>query len=497
MSWVHKTAVEQRAALGRGEISSLELLQATIAHLEDLAPYLNPIAVRLYDRARASALAADKKLARRKGGPLCGIPVTIKDSQWMAGVPCTNGSLTLQNFVPEETSLSIQRLEAAGAVVFAKTTCPELSLSGVTESAAYGRTCNPWDISRTPGGSSGGAGAAVAAGIGSLSLGSDGGGSIRIPSGFCGITGFKPSHGVIPRQPGFTTWESIVSYGPMARTVADASLMFSVLADLKIKKEKPKPKPASPVTGARTKQSFIVSEDLGFAPVDADIRSAFREAVAKIENAGNTVKYDHPGLTSSAVTWATTATYDMWKHKAPVGKSSRTAYNAMSDNVKEFIDFGGSFTETDYEDAQLDRVRIHNAYLEMFRRNRTSILVTPTLGCEAFPHGTTYPAMIESTEITYPWLDWAGFLYDANLTGMPACSLPMGIGDEGLPLSLQVMGPPGHDAEVLIAAQAIEELLGWQQPEFGAEHYASTAYPDANITVKSGSAPEPAAVYVA
>ncbi len=475
MNWVHRTAIEQRAALDRGEISSLELLDATIAHLEKLAPYLNPIAVRLYDRARQAALAADKKLARRKGGPLCGIPVTIKDSQWIAGVPCTNGSLTLQDFIPTETSLSVQRLETAGAVIFAKTTTPELSLSGITESAAYGRTSNPWDISRTPGGSSGGAASAVAAGIGSLSLGSDGGGSIRIPAAFCGITGFKPSHGVIPRQPGFKTWESIVAYGPMARSVADTSLMFSVLADLKIKSGKTKS--ASPTIMNDKKLSIIVSEDLGFAPVDTDIRIAFREAVGKIESAGAVVKYDNPGLTSSAVTWVTTATYDMWKHKGPSVQSSSDFYNDMGDYAQGFIEFGGSFTETDYEDAQADRVRIHDAYLELFRRNRSSILVTPSLGCEAFAHGTTYPATIESTEITYPWLDWAGFLYDANLVGMPACCLPMGIGDEGLPLSLQIIGPPGHDAEVLSAAQAIEPLLAWQQPEFDLEHFAGTTFP--------------------
>lgn len=479
MNWVHKTAIAQRAALARGEISALELLDATIAHLENLTPYLNPIALPLYDYARQSALAADKKLARKKGGALCGIPITIKDSQWLAGVPCMNGSVTLKEFIPQQTSLAVQRLQSAGAVIFAKTTCPEFCLSGITESAAYGRTSNPWDVSKTSGGSSGGAAVAVATGIGSLALASDGGGSIRIPAAFCGVTGFKPSHGVVPRHPGFTTWESIVSYGPIARSVADTQLMFSVLADIDSKSARL----SSRLSSAKYKLALIASEDLGFAPVDRDVRNAFRAALLKIENAGNKVKYDHPGLTSSATTWVTTATYDIWQHKgstksssvSSTGQATASEYDRMGEYARGFIDFGGALTETDYEYAQTRRVQIHDAYMEMFRRNRRSLLITPTLGCAAFQHDTTHPAMIESNPITYPWLDWAGFLYDANLVGLPACSIPMGIGDTGLPLALQIIGPPNHDREVLQAAQVIEQLLEWRHPEFNVSNYASAS----------------------
>ena len=155
MNWIYRTAGEQRAALARGEISSLELLEATIEHSDAMAPHINPFALTLYDRAREMALEADKAMARGKGGPLCGIPVTIKDSQWLAGVPCANGSLSLKEFVPDQTSQSVQRLEDAGAVIFAKTTCPEFSLTGITHSEFYGLTSNPRNIERTSGGSSG------------------------------------------------------------------------------------------------------------------------------------------------------------------------------------------------------------------------------------------------------------------------------------------------------------------------------------------------------
>jgi Asp-tRNA(Asn)/Glu-tRNA(Gln) amidotransferase A subunit family amidase len=463
MSWIHKTAIQQREALARGEISSLELLEETIAHTEKLSPFINPIALPLFDRARKSALAADKKLARRKGGPLCGIPITIKDSQWLAGVPCSNGSLTLKDYIPTETSEAVQRLENADAVIFAKTTCPEYSLSGITESEIYGRTSNPWDISRTSGGSSGGAAAAVAAGIGSLSLGGDGGGSIRIPSAFCGVTGFKPSHDQVPRAPGFATWESLVAYGPISRSVADAELMFAALTN--------NSSYSNPEVEKDKSIRFISSEDLGFAPIDDDVRYVFQSVIEQIQTAGHSIHFDNPGLTSSVAPWAITATHDMWQHKGEFRNNPKTSSN-IGVYAKGFIDFGGTFSELEFSDAQAQRRSIHSAYLEMFNRSRSQILLTPTLGCEAFPHGTTYPQSIGSQAITYPWLDWAGFLYDANLAGLPVCCIPMGIGDEGLPISLQVTGLPGKDSEVLEAAKKIEKLLSWRSPAFELENYA-------------------------
>ena len=161
---------------------------------------INPIALKLYSRARQAAVEADKKRAGGKAGKLCGLPITIKDSQFLAGYPCANGSHLLSDFIPTETCRAIELLEQEGAIIFAKTTCPEFSLTGVTHSELYGLTSNPWNVERTCGGSSGGAGVVVASGIGAFSLGGDGGGSIRIPAGFCGIVGFKPSFGAIPRE---------------------------------------------------------------------------------------------------------------------------------------------------------------------------------------------------------------------------------------------------------------------------------------------------------
>jgi Asp-tRNA(Asn)/Glu-tRNA(Gln) amidotransferase A subunit family amidase len=452
MQYIKKTAIQQLDALNKGEISALDLLERTISHAEKVDPYLNPFAQKLYNRARQMASEADKKLKKNTAGPLCGLPITIKDSQFLAGYPCANGSKTLKDFVPNETCRAIELLEQAGAIIFAKTTCPEFSLTGITDSELYGLTSNPWNLDRTCGGSSGGAAASVAAGLGAFSLGGDGGGSIRIPAGFCGIVGFKPSFGAIPREPCFPSWQSIVSYGPMTRSVADARLTYSVL--------NPDAVPYSPMPIMDLSDyPIITSEDLNHAPVDEDVRQAFRAVVEKLSNAGAKLIEDHTGLLSSVSTWAVTASYDAAEH----ARDKVHLEHQMGEVARGFIQFGDQFSQQEFNQAQQHRKVIHDAYQALFERNSSSILITPTLGCEAFPHGSIHPHQIDETKIELPWLDWAGFLYDANLAGLPACAIPMGVGDEGLPVSLQILGPAGSDDEVLRVAEAIEALIGWQQ----------------------------------
>ncbi len=441
------TATQQLKSLASGKISAVDLLEQTIARAEELAPQLNPIALKLYARARQAALEADRRRAAGKAGRLCGLPITIKDSQFLAGYPCANGSQLLSDFVPNETCRAIELLEQEGAVIFAKTTCPEFSLTGVTHSEIYGLTSNPWNPGRTSGGSSGGAAVAVASGMGAFSLGGDGGGSIRIPAGFCGIVGFKPSFGMVPREPCFPSWQSIVSYGPMTRSVEDARLFLDIIGEN--------------FTGDRNprlnRSGIVYSEDLGFAPVNTDVREAFRGIVERMRATGFEMIDANPGLDSSVETWAVTACYDAAEN------ARDSAYNMdyLGEVARGFIDFGEQFDQQDFERAQARRQVIREHYEAMFRRHDARILITPTLGCEAFPHGTIHPTKIDETHIEMPWLDWASFLYDANLTGMPACAIPMGLGDEGLPVSLQILGPVGSDYEVLRIAEEIERLIGW------------------------------------
>lgn len=457
--WLNRSATELCDSLKRREISAIELLEINLEQARRVTTIVNPLAVLLEEQARADAALADQALAAGQGGRLCGLPITVKDSQWLAGVPCANGSLSLQHFVPDQTCAAILRLRSEGAVVFAKTTCPELCVSGTNNSAIYGATLNPWNLSRTPGGSSGGAAAALASGVGSLSLGSDGGGSIRIPAAFCGLVGFKPSHGVVPRAPGFPTWDSLVAYGPMTRSVADAALMFDVLAADSIQLAKPSPKKRG------DQLPLVISEDLGFAPLDDDVRRCFRATMDRVRAAGIPLREDDPGLTSSVVTWATLATHDMWSHKRPgepdLAAGTNHKYEDFGPYAQEFMRFGSQFSTDQVAVAQTHVRQVLDAYITMFRRNQATILITPTLGCEAFEKHRTHPRHVGERSIRLPWLDWAGFLYDANLAGMPACTIPMGLGDDGLPLGLQILGLPGSDLDVLATARQLEALTGW------------------------------------
>ena len=451
------SAVELRAALARRDVSAAEVLEAVLDRADRLSEPLNPFAVRLDERARAAAAGADLALARGTGGPLCGLPVTIKDSHYLAGVSAASGSRALVDFVPAQTSAAVERLEAAGAVIFAKTTTPEFCYFGITESPVNGLTSNPWDLGRTPGGSSGGAGAAVAAGLGPLALGGDGGGSIRIPAAFCGVVGFKPTFGLVPREPCSPGWKTLVSYGPLARSVDDARLALRALAG-----RHPRDRHSLGVDGLEATAPdpaalrAVVSEDLGFAPLDDDVRRAFRAVVGQLEDAGARLIEDTPDLGSSVIAWSTIATAEARYSEAAHFEHHRTL---LGDAAAEFIRYGAHVTRQQYVSAQMARDPIHRAYADLFERSGASVLLTPTLGLEAFPHGSAHPQEIGGTTVEPPWLDWCGLLYDANLAGLPACAVPIGLGDDGLPVSLQVLGPRGSDGAVLAAAEAIERLV--------------------------------------
>jgi len=453
------SAVALAAALHRRELSAMEALEAVLRHADQVERDVNPFSLRLDDRARQTARAADAALARGDGGPLCGVPVTTKDSHWMAGVECTSGSRARAGFVPQETVGAIERLEAAGAVVFARTTTPEFCYFGVTESARFGRTSNPWNLDRTAGGSSGGAGAAVAAGAAPLALGGDGGGSIRIPAAFCGIVGFKPTFGLVPHEPSSPGWKTLVAVGPMARSVADARLLLRAIAGPDPRDRHSVPPGPLDVPAPRPHALRVaVSEDLGFAPLDDDVRRAFHAAVARLTDAGVSIVSDAPALGSSVEVWSLIATAEARHSEAQEYERHR---DLLTPPAAQFIAAGDQVTAAQYIGAQFARERIHRAYVDLFARTGAAVLLTPTVGCEAFPHGRRHPEEIGGVPIAFPDLDWAPFLYDANLAGLPACAIPIGLGDDGLPVSMQVLGPRRDDGRVLAAAETIESLIGF------------------------------------
>ena len=435
------SAAELLAALRARRLSAVEALDAVLERCDTAGAAVNPFSVRLDERARARAAAADARLAAGTAGPLEGLPVTVKDSQWMAGVESAQGSLALAGYVPTETCAPVERLEAAGAVVFAKTTTPELCYSGITESPLHGVTRNPWNLDRTCGGSSGGSAAAVAAGLGPLATGGDGGGSIRIPAAFCGVVGFKPTFGLVPREPCGDTWKSLVSVGPIARSVADARLALAVIA-------------AAPVPAAEARPPRLaVSPDLGHAPVDADVAAVFAALLDGLADAGAELVAADPGLGSSVETWAAIAAADARRTNAAAWEHSR---HVLTERARDLLAFGESITGEALAAAERRREEIHAAYAALFERTGAVALVTPALGCEAFGHGAYHPGTIGGVDVGPPLMDWAGFMYDANLAGLPACVVPMGLGDDGLPVAAQVLGPHGADGAVLAVAELVE-----------------------------------------
>jgi Asp-tRNA(Asn)/Glu-tRNA(Gln) amidotransferase A subunit family amidase len=244
----------------------------------------------------------------------------------------------------------------------------------------------------------------------------------------------------------------------MARNVADARLMFEEIAGFHSHDRHSMALPEAPGLESLKGLRVVVSEDLGHAPVDDDVLQAFHAALRKLEAAGVEIVNDDPGLESSVETWAITAMADAWA-------SDREEYEHRRDDLMEAtrsaLEFGKTFDLVQFMDAQYERERIHKAYVDLFERTGASLLLKPTLGCEAFANGHVWPERIGETAIELPWIDWAGFLYDANLAGFPACALPMGFGDEGLPVSLQIAGPRGSDRYLLQAAERIEEALEW------------------------------------
>ncbi len=439
-------------------------MQRSLARIHDLQPVLNAFTVVLEESALASAREADA--AVRRGGALpalLGVPVSVKDHIWMRDVPATNGSMILRNFVPPEDAVPVARLRAAGAVIVGKTNNPEFCYRGFTDNRLFGLTRNPWDPQRTPGGSSGGAGASVAAGMTAVALGTDGGGSIRIPASFCGVVGHKPTFGLVPKEPGFKGWKTLSVDGPLARSVRDAALMLSVTAGPAPADDMSYPGPPpqgyrDAVTTAKDLSGLRVawSADLGMLPVDADVRAAFAEALEVLAGLGCELVEAAPATAHPAELWNTLALAEGYSSEGPYLTSAR---EQMSPGTADIIEAGRGITGGRYVDALHEKGRYTRVWAEFFER--FDVLVTPAMQLTAFPVGLETPEQIEGEPVDPFFDDWCSLCLPANLTGMPATVMPAGFGAGGRPVGLQVMGRRWADALTLQVAGAFETATPW------------------------------------
>ena len=385
--------------------------------------------------------------------------VAVKDTIWMKGLRATRGSRAFADFICPEDAVAVRRLRAAGAAIVGRTTNPELCFRGVTQSVLHGITRNPFDLSRVAGGSSGGSGAAVASGAVPMALGTDGGGSIRIPASFCGVVGHKPTFGLVPVTPGFRGWETLSVVGPIARTVADARFLLDIIAGPDPSDPGSLNVPRLPLTGDSTPHPnaaglrVAASVDLGHLPVERPVRAAFQAAIGELRDAGWRIEDAEPEVIPAAPIWDGIG--------IPEGYAADRALlerpELLEPDTARLLAAGADVSAAQYLDALEDRARYIRAWAAFF--TRFDVLLTPTMQMTAFPVGTLTPATIDGVPVDPFFDDWCNFCLPANLTGFPATSVPCGYDADGMPIGLQVMGPRGADDWTLSVAAAWEALF--------------------------------------
>lgn len=445
-------------------LSPVEVLEDTLDRIDRLDSELNAFTVVLHQSARDSAREAERRYREPDPPALLGVPITIKDHIWMKDLPATNGSKALRDFRPSEDCGAVQHLKSAGSVIVGKTNNPEFLYRGYTANDLFGVTRNPWNLSRTPGGSSGGSAAAVAAGLGALSLGTDGGGSIRIPACFCGVVGLKPTFGLVPKLPGFRGWPSLSCNGPIARTTRDVAVMMSVLGGLHAADDRSLPAPPVDWINAVTREGDLrdlrvaYTEDMGFAPVDHEVRAAFRSALTALADTDCQLFEDCPATSDPAPTWWRIAAAESY---ASEGDLLNEHEAEMTSGTASIVRSGERLSARDYLDAQDARSRLSRSWAEFF--HRYDLLVAPAMQIPAFSIDSEPPTQIEGRPCDPLFEDWCSMIYVANLTGQPSLTVPIGLSSDGMPLGMQIIGRRFEDAQVLRAGAAWERRHPWQQ----------------------------------
>jgi Asp-tRNA(Asn)/Glu-tRNA(Gln) amidotransferase A subunit family amidase len=458
LAW--RSALEIAALVREKELSPVELTTALLARIEALDPKLNAFCLVTAEAARVAAREAEIAVMKREPiGALHGVPLSLKDVLYTRGLRTTGGSRLFADLLPEEDTVAVGRLKAAGAIILGKTNTSELGHKALTDSPLFGATRNPWDLTRTPGGSSGGAAAAVASGLGPVALGTDGGGSVRIPAGFCGLVGLKPSFGRVPQLPGFPGWYHLGTIGPLTRTVRDAALVLDVIAGGDDRDRTSLPREAGSYLDAcdlDVKGLHVAwTPDLGYAAVDERVLDICGNAAAEFEGLGCHVEVVNPGWESPEEAFATIVSaqfYAAWGDELPAREAD------MDASLVRFIRRGGAVTAREYL-AATSKVNAYWQEVVTFLA-RFDLLLTPTTAVPPFPLGAGVPREIAGREVSR--LGWMPFTYPFNLTGQPAASVPAGWTDEGVPVGLQIVGRRHADRTVLAAAAAFEAACPWR-----------------------------------
>ncbi len=460
-------AVSLAAKVRGKELSAIEVAEAVLRRMDVLEPHLHAFCTPTPDVARAAARAVDAKIAAGEDpGLLAGVPVGIKDLVATKDILTVMGSPLYKDFVPDEDDICVERLKAAGAVIIGKTNVPEFGYSGVGHNPVFETTRNPWNTALTPGGSSAGSGASVAAGVAPFAIGSDGGGSVRIPSAHCGLYGIKASMGRVAlypgcrddRYPGISSWESLEHIGPMSRTVADAALMLKVITGPDPRDRYSIPAADFDYLAATTEDirglRIAYSEDWGYAAVDPEVRRVVSEAVAVFETElGCTVERADPGWDDAFGTFWGLVAGDT--DLTGMRRMMKGREKEMSPHLVDLLQ--RPWTAEEFTDAKIGRQKLCN---KMWRfMARYDLLITPTLAVPPFPVNIQGPEIIEGRMVRST--EWLAFTFPMNMTGQPAATIPAGFTRDGLPVGMQIVGRHLADRTVLAASGAFERARPW------------------------------------
>ena len=456
---IRLTATEAVARLRRREISPLELIDAAAARIEAVDAKVNALPIRFIDIARENArkFMAQKPPQDPLPGWLAGLPVAAKDYNDVGGQRTTFGSPIFADSVAPANDHTVDTLEASGAIFMAKSNVPEFAGSN-TFNPVFGATRNPWNLKMTAGGSSGGAAAALASGTQWLAMGSDLGGSLRIPASYCSIVGLRPSPGRVPRGAGLPAFDSLWVEGPMARNVPDLALMLDALSVQHPHDPLSMPAPRVPFAAAmrdaRPPRRVAFTPNLGLSNVDPEVAAICRAAAHRFTEMGTAVEDASPDFSNAIDTFQTQRGLLFAALRGDLLVAERARINP---SIVWNIEKGLNLTADEIIRAERERAALYHRVAAFF--GQYDLLLCPTVAVPPYAVEQAYPTRIGDQKLT-SYIDWMFLTFAITLTGCPALSLPCGFTKDGLPVGLQIIGPSHADAAVIAAASLLEQAFG-------------------------------------
>ena len=462
------SACDMVDAIRNQELTSEEITETIIERIEKINPITNAYCTTTFDLAREMAREADDKVKKgEKLGLLNGIPASIKDLNPVKGIRTTYGSKIFENNIPDHDDIAVQRLKKEGCVILGKTNTPEFGFKGVTDNLIFGYSRNPWNLEFTTGGSSGGAASAVVSGLSPLAQGSDGGGSIRHPSCFCGAFGLKPSFGRVPRYPKlFPMGLDLAVIGPIVRYVKDAALMLDAMKGPFERDKATLPKDGfryiDKISEVPERLKIGYSLDLGYAKaVDIEVEKSILNSVKLFENFGWSIELVKMKMRKAQLSFNTLWTSMLGYNLKPYLKEWE---DKMDPDLVKLIKAGLGYDGMSLPRAIAIRARIYETIYKVFKDY--DIFITPSTAIPAFKVGIMFPSKINGLNVSPT--AWMPFSFPFNLTGHPAATIPSGWSSNGLPIGMQIVGRRFDDLKVLQVSKAFEEIAPWQdkRPNF-------------------------------